>query len=107
MPRLVTQFEFQDAKARYPENNFRLDYASLEQENANGGQMQIQDKIEEYADEIFTKLDEGAHIYFSGSKEMMHGILDMLMEVCTTKGIIFNQWIKRLKQDGRFNVEVY
>ena len=93
MPRLVTQFEFQDAKARYPEN-FRLDYASLEQENANGGQMQIQDKIEEYADEIFTKLDEGAHMYFSGSKEMMPGILDMLMEVCATKGIIFNSGSK-------------
>lgn len=30
--------------------------------------MYIQDKVEEYADEIFSKLDNGAHIYFCGLK---------------------------------------
>ena len=30
--------------------------------------MYIQDKVEEYADEIFTKLDNGAHMYFCGLK---------------------------------------
>jgi hypothetical protein len=28
----------------------------------------IQDKMEEYADEIFDKLDNGAHMYFCGLK---------------------------------------
>lgn len=42
----------------HPET-FRLDYAlSREQKNRKGGKMYIQDKMEEYADEIFTLLDE-------------------------------------------------
>jgi ferredoxin--NADP+ reductase len=52
-----------------PPKNFRLDYAlSREQENKAGGKMYIQDKVEEYSDEIFNKLDNGAHIYFCGLK---------------------------------------
>ena len=60
--------QFQEAKKKFPDN-FRLDYAlSREQENKKGGKMYIQDKVEEYADEIFSKLDNGAHIYFCGLK---------------------------------------
>ena len=35
--------------------------------------MYIQDKVEEYADEIFDLLEKGAHIYFCGLKGMMPG----------------------------------
>ena len=53
---------------------FRLDYAlSREQTNTRGGKMYIQDKVEEYADEVFDLLDNGAHIYFCGLKGMMPG----------------------------------
>merc|ERR1719445_2218755 len=53
-------------------DNFRLDYAlSREQQNKSGGKMYIQDKVEEYADEVFEKLNNGAHIYFCGLKGMM------------------------------------
>lgn len=53
---------------------FRLDYAlSREQSNKRGGKMYIQDKVEEYADEVFDLLDKGAHIYFCGLKGMMPG----------------------------------
>lgn len=53
---------------------FRLDYAlSREQTNKRGGKMYIQDKVEEYADEVFDLLDNGAHIYFCGLKGMMPG----------------------------------
>ena len=53
---------------------FRLDYAlSREQKNKKGGKMYIQDKVEEYADEIFDLLENGAHIYFCGLKGMMPG----------------------------------
>jgi ferredoxin--NADP+ reductase len=45
-------------QATYPEQ-FRLDYAlSREQNNRKGGKMYIQDKMEEYADEIFGLLDQ-------------------------------------------------
>jgi len=32
---------------------------SLEQTNSKGGKMYIQDKVEEYADEVFNKLQKG------------------------------------------------
>lgn len=53
---------------RYPEN-FRVDYAlSREMQNKDGGKMYIQNKMEEYADQLFDLLDNGAHIYFCGLK---------------------------------------
>ncbi|KAL3795462.1 hypothetical protein HJC23_000820 [Cyclotella cryptica] len=104
---LLYDDEFQDAKARFPEN-FRLDYAlSREQENKKGGKMYIQDKVEEYADEVFNKLDNGAHIYFCGLKGMMPGIQDMLAEVCKSKGLDYEEWIKGLKAKKQWHVEVY
>merc|ERR1711892_1443750 len=50
-------------------NNFKLDYAlSREQKNKAGGKMYIQDKVGEYADEVFTRMDNGGHMYFCGLK---------------------------------------
>merc|ERR1712118_423570 len=57
--------------------NFRLDYAlSREQMNKKGGKMYIQDKVEEYSEEIFDRMDKGAHMYFCGLKGMVPGITD-------------------------------
>ena len=58
---------------------FRLDYAlSREQTNKSGGKMYIQDKVEEYSDEVFDLLDNGAHIFFCGLKGMMPGATPVL-----------------------------
>lgn len=104
---LLYDDEWQKAKEGFPEN-FRLDYAlSREQENKKGGKMYIQDKVEEYSDEIFTRLDNGAHIYFCGLKGMMPGIQDMLKEVCTSKDIEYDEWLKGLKKNKQWHVEVY
>jgi len=104
---LLYDDEFQEAKANFPDN-FRLDYAlSREQENKKGGKMYIQDKVEEYADEIFEKLNNGAHIYFCGLKGMMPGIQDMLEEVCKAKGLDYEEFIKGLKAKKQWHVEVY
>jgi len=89
-------------------DNFRLDYAlSREQTNVKGGKMYIQDKVEEYSDEIFDRLDKGAHMYFCGLKGMMPGIQDMLKGVCEAKGLDYEEWIKGLKEKGQWHVEVY
>jgi len=104
---LLYDDEWQTVKEAYPDN-FRLDYAlSREQENKKGGKMYIQDKVEEYADEIFTKLDKGAHIYFCGLKGMMPGIQDMLKGVCEGKGLDYETWFKDLKKKKQWHVEVY
>lgn len=56
------------AACRYPEN-FRVDYAlSREMQTADGSKMYIQNKMEEYGEQIFSLLDNGAHIYFCGLK---------------------------------------
>jgi len=59
---LLYDEDWQKIKEKFP-NNFRLDYAlSREQTNKKGGKMYIQDKVEEYSDEIFERLEKGAHI---------------------------------------------
>jgi ferredoxin--NADP+ reductase len=104
---LLYDDEFQEAKKQFPDN-FRLDYAlSREQTNQKGGKMYIQDKVEEYADEVFEKLENGAHIYFCGLKGMMPGIQDMLQGVAEKKGLDYEEWLKGLKAKKQWHVEVY
>jgi len=104
---LLYDDEWQIVKENYPDN-FRLDYAlSREQENKKGGKMYIQDKVEEYADEVFDKLSNGAHIYFCGLKGMMPGIQDMLKGVAESKGLDYDEWLKGLKKSKQWHVEVY
>jgi ferredoxin--NADP+ reductase len=104
---LLYDADWQKIKEKYPDN-FRLDYAlSREQTNKKGGKMYIQDKVEEYADEIFSKLEGGAHIYFCGLKGMMPGILEMLQGVSAKKGLDWPEKLKELKEKGQWHVEVY
>merc|ERR1739848_416749 len=89
---LLYDDEWQEVLKTNPDN-FRLDYAlSREQTNKKGGKMYIQDKVEEYADEVFNKLENGAHIYFCGLKGMMPGIQTMLEKVATDKGLDYTAW---------------
>jgi ferredoxin--NADP+ reductase len=104
---LLYDDELQGIAKTNPEH-FKLDYAlSREQNNVKGGKMYIQDKVEEYSDDIFNRLDNGAHMYFCGLKGMMPGVLTMLEGVCKSKGIDYEEWIKGLKQKGQWHVEVY
>merc|ERR1719484_531844 len=104
---LLYDEDWQKVKKDFPDN-FRVDYAlSREATNKKGGKMYIQDKVEEYAEEIFDRLDKGAHIYFCGLKGMMPGIQDMLADVCKSKGLEYDEYIKKLKSGGQWHVEVY
>merc|ERR1712147_441746 len=78
--------ELQEILDNYPDQ-FRVDYAlSREQKNKDGGKMYIQDKMEEYADQIFDLLENGAIMYVCGLKGMMPGINGMLEKVAESKG---------------------
>jgi hypothetical protein len=48
--------------------------------------MYVQDRIEEYSDEVFKLLDGGAHVYFCGLKGMMPGIQGTLKKVAEQRG---------------------
>jgi ferredoxin--NADP+ reductase len=99
--------ELQEILTNYPDQ-FRVDYAlSREQTNRSGGKMYIQDKMEEYADQIFDLLEEGAILYVCGLKGMMPGINDMLEKVAAGKGKDWKEMQKDLKKKGQWHVEVY
>ncbi|MEW5305569.1 MAG: hypothetical protein WDW36_008101 [Sanguina aurantia] len=96
------------AIAKTNPEQFRLDYAlSREQKNTKGGKLYIQDKIEEYSDEVFDLMNNGAHMYFCGLKGMMPGITDMLERVAKEKGINYEEFIEKLKHNNQWHVEVY
>jgi ferredoxin--NADP+ reductase len=104
---LLYDDEWQSVLKEYPDN-FRVDYAlSREQMNKDGGKMYIQDKVAEYADEIFERMDAGAHIYFCGLKGMMPGITGMLQDVSAQKGVVWEEKLKEWKKAGQWHVEVY
>lgn len=104
---LLYDEDWQKIKEKFPDK-FRLDYAlSREQSNKKGGKMYIQDKVEEYSDEIFERMEKGAHIYFCGLKGMMPGILEMLEGVATKKGLVWSDKLKHWKEEGQWHVEVY
>jgi ferredoxin--NADP+ reductase len=67
----------------------------------------IQDAIEEHADEVFEKLQNGAVLYMCGLKGMLPGILAMLEQVATKKGLNWEAFHKSLKSNGQWRVEVY
>ena len=56
--------------------------------------------MEEYGDEVFDKLNKGAHIYFCGLKGMMPGILNMLEKVAKKKKLNWETFLKDLKKKG-------
>merc|ERR1712072_919682 len=104
---LLYDDEWQEILKSNPDN-FRLDYAlSREQTNVDGGKMYIQDKVKEYADEVFNRMDKGAHIYFCGLKGMMPGITEMLEGVAKSKGLEWADVQKKWKSNGQWHVEVY
>uniref|UniRef100_A0A7S3WYD6 ferredoxin--NADP(+) reductase n=1 Tax=Emiliania huxleyi TaxID=2903 RepID=A0A7S3WYD6_EMIHU len=104
---LLYDDEWQSVLKAHPKN-FKLDYAlSREQKNKDGGKMYIQDKVAEYSDEIFTRMDNGAHMYFCGLKGMMPGITEMLEGVCKDKGLVWEDKLSEWKKAGQWHVEVY
>jgi len=104
---LLYDDEWQAILKSHPDN-FRLDYAlSREQTNVDGGKMYIQDKVKEYSDEVFDRMDKGAHIYFCGLKGMMPGITEMLEGVAKAKGLVWEDVQKKWKSNGQWHVEVY
>ncbi|RXH98886.1 hypothetical protein DVH24_011211 [Malus domestica] len=104
---LLYDEEFTKYLKDYPDN-FRYDIAlSREQKNQRGGKMYVQDKIEEYSDEIFKLLDNGAHIYFCGLKGMMPGIQETLKRVAVERGESWEEKLSQLKKNKQWHVEVY
>lgn len=81
---------------------------SREMTNAiDGGKLYVQHVLQQRADDLFQRLDQGAVVYFCGLKGMMPGILDALEVVARDRGIDWSQRLSQLKANEQWHVEVY
>merc|ERR1712176_321519 len=105
---LLYDDENKEYAAKYPEN-FRYDYAvSREQKNAAGQKMYIQTRIAEYAQDIWDLLqNKKTHVYMCGLKGMEKGMEEALGPIAESKGIEWKEFVKSLKKEERWHVEVY
>jgi len=100
--------ELEELQAQFPDN-FRLTYAiSREQQNAEGGKMYLQNRIQENADEIWSLLQNSkTHAYMCGLKGMEGGIDEGLTAAASKQGAEWASFQKQLKKEHRWHVETY
>jgi ferredoxin--NADP+ reductase len=97
-----------DVMRHNSDGRLEVTYAiSREMKNAKGGKLYVQHVLQQRADELFERLDNGAVIYFCGLKGMMPGILEALEQVATERGINWPQRLSQLKANEQWHVEVY
>ena len=91
------------------QGQLKVDYAiSREMTNTiDGGKLYVQHVIAQNADEFFSRVDNGASVYFCGLKGMMPPILETLEKVADAKGLNWNEKMKSWKDNHQWHVEVY
>ena len=98
---------WEQAAANKP-GQFELTLAiSREQATADGRKMYVQDRLAERADELFERLAGGAHLYLCGLKGMQPGIEAALEQAAVARGLDSKTWLKALRKEKRYHVEVY
>lgn len=107
-PNLLYDADFEHYLARYPDN-FRYTKAiSREQENSKGGRMYIQDRVLEFADEIFAMIeDPKTHVYMCGLRGMEPGIDEAMTAAAASKSLDWAELRPQLKKADRWHVETY
>ena len=105
---LLYDSDFETYKAKFPENLRYTKAISREQKNPTGGRMYIQDRVVEYADEIFSLIENPkTHIYLCGLKGMEPGIDEAMRQAAQSKGLDWSELRPQLKKAGRWHVETY
>ncbi len=89
--------------------NFNLITAfSREEQNAEGGRMYVQHRLQEYAETIFNLLqDKKTYIFMCGLRGMEPGVMEGLRKAAESQGIDFDEFFAMLKEEKRWHVEVY
>ena len=107
-PNLLYDADFEHYQSTFPDN-FRYTKAiSREQQNAKGGRMYIQDRVLEYADEIFAMIENPkTHVYMCGLKGMEPGIDEAMGAAAAAKGLDWSELRPALKKAERWHVETY
>lgn len=100
--------ELEALQAEFPDH-LRLTYAiSREQQNAQGGKMYIQHRIQESADQLWELVQkDNTHVYICGLKGMEGGIDEGMESAASKNGVVWADYQRTLKKAGRWHVETY
>jgi len=105
---LLYDSDFEHYKTNYPDNFEYTKAISREQTNTKGGRMYIQDRVLEFAEEIFALIENPkTHIYLCGLKGMEPGIDEAMASAAASKGLEWSELRPQLKKAGRWHVETY
>ena len=90
-------------------DKFKYDYAiSREQTNKDGDKMYIQTRMAEYGEELWNQMQEpNTYVYMCGLKGMEKGIQEALGGFAEKNGVEWGDFVKKMKKEGRYHVEVY
>lgn len=108
---LLYDEEWKEMQAEYPDQ-FRYDYAVSSEEksekNKINGEMWVQHKMMQYADDLWELVkDPKTHVYMCGLKGMESGFAECFQERVEAEGMVYAEFLKKMKKDKRYHVEVY
>jgi ferredoxin--NADP+ reductase len=105
---LLYDAEWKEMQDEFP-GQFRYDYAiSDEMKRPDGGSMYVQHKVQQYVEDIWPMVKSGkTHVYMCGLKGMATGLEEAFGPCCEKDGINVKDFLKQLKKDGKYHVEVY
>jgi ferredoxin--NADP+ reductase len=105
---LLYRDELEEMKANAPDQ-VELHYAiSREMKNKQGGKYYLQDAMAERGEEIWQLLQkDNTYVYMCGLKGMDSGIDAFMKDLAAKDGVDWATFKKQLKQQHRYNVEVY
>jgi ferredoxin--NADP+ reductase len=100
--------ELEALQAEFP-NHLRVTNAiSREQQNAQGGKMYIQHRIQENSDQLWELVQkDNTHVYICGLKGMEGGIDEGMASAASKNGVVWADYQRTLKKAGRWHVETY
>jgi ferredoxin--NADP+ reductase len=100
--------ELEALQAEFPDNLRVTNAISREQQNAQGGKMYIQHRIQENADKLWELVQkENTHVYICGLKGMEGGIDEGMASAASKNGVVWADYQRTLKKAGRWHVETY
>jgi len=103
---LLYNDEHVEYRMRFPDH-FRYDYAlSREESNAAGEKMYIQNKMAEYANELWKLMQQdNTHVYLCGLKGMEKGMDECFGALAEEAGSDWKTFSKAMKKQKRYHVE--
>uniref|UniRef100_A0A7S3EE60 ferredoxin--NADP(+) reductase n=3 Tax=Rhodosorus marinus TaxID=101924 RepID=A0A7S3EE60_9RHOD len=105
---LLYQEEFEEFAHKRPDN-FKIDWCiSREQTDKDGNKMYIQNRMQEYAQQIYELFKKpNTYVYMCGLKGMEPGIDECMASLFEADGLDWKEYRRQMKKEKRWEVETY